>query len=202
MSLYNYDEALLRYLKDALCFDNIINAADSKAFSYVGDNNDKIKVDLPLITMWRLSNTLENVDGIGNFGWRTRGKVVHADFTDNKGVRWRALPVTLSYQITIWTYTRKELDDIFREMIMYLTTDNPHIDVKLEGMDEPEKFVIKVTDTDTSTDIDSFDDKGRLYSQNIMLDIPEAQLLFSREVPLTKDIKIKSILLDKDNDIL
>ena len=201
MSLYNYDEALLKYLRDALSFSNIYNASDTKAFSTVADNSNEVKVNLPLITVWRVSNNLENVDGIGGFGLRHRGKFIKSDFTDTKGIRWRSLPVVLSYQITIWSSTRRELDDIFRELIMYLTTDNPHIEVQLEGMEGPEKFVIKVTDTDTTTDLDSFDEKGRLYSQAILLDIPEAQLIFSREVPLVKDIDIHTVVVNNDSDL-
>ena len=51
---------------------------------------------------------------------------------------WRTLPVTLSYQITIWSDRRSEVDDIYRELMMYLVTDNPHITLKLDGMEVPE----------------------------------------------------------------
>ena len=60
----------------------------------------------------------------------------------------------------------------------------------------PEEFYIHVTDTDTSIDVDSFSDKGRLYTQNIMIDIQDAQLIFSRNVTLAKNMEIRTINLE------
>lgn len=120
---------------------------------------------------------------------------------EGTAVAWRSLPVTLSYQLTIWSDRRSEVDDIYRELMMYLLTDNPHIKIQLEGMDVPEEFYIHVVDTDTSTDVDSFSDRGRLYTQNIMIDVQDAQLIFSRNVTLAKNIEIRTVNLG-DQDIL
>ena len=127
---------------------------------------------------------------------RHRGKIVQTDYTDQKGVRWRALPVKLTYQITIWSDRRREVDDIYRELMMYLMTDNPHIEVMMEGLEVPEKFVLEVTDTDTTTDVDSFADRGRIYTQNILVDVPEAQLLFSKEFPIASKIEPRFVIID------
>ena len=195
MSLAAYDEGLLSYLKEALSFDNIINSAESKAFDNISDKTEGVQVKFPMISFWRIANPVA-IEGGGNFPMRHRGKLMSSDTESSTGVRWRALPVNLSYQITIWSDRRREVDDIYRELIMYLMTDNPHIVVKLEGMDTPEEFVVQVIDTDTSTDVDSFSDKGRIYTQNIMVDIPEAQLLFSREIPLAKNMEIRTVLIN------
>lgn len=194
MSLAAYDEGLLKYLKEALNFDNIVNSAESKAFDNIADHTDGVKVNFPLISFWRVSNPVE-LPG-GNFAMRHRGKIMSTDYQELKGVRWRALPVRLTYQITIWSDRRREVDDIYRELMMYLMTDNPHITVQMDGMEVPEDFVLEVTDTDTTTDIDSFSDRGRIYTQNILVDVPEAQLLFSREFPIAKNIKVRSVVID------
>ena len=148
MSLAAYDEGVLKYLKDAMNFDNIINSAESRAFGDVAEHTDKVKVKFPLISFWRIANPVDFPGG--NFAMRHRGKIVQTDYTDQKGVRWRALPVKLTYQITTWSDRRREVDDIYRELMMYLMTDNPHIEVMMEGMEVPEKFVLEVTDTDTT----------------------------------------------------
>lgn len=193
MSLAAYDTGLLNYLKGALNFDNIINSAESTAFSNAGDHDEKSEVKLPMISFWRVSNPIE-LPG-GNFPMRHRGKIMSQDFENLKGVRWRALPVRITYQITIWSDRRTEVDDIYREMMMYLMTDNPHIVVMMDGMDKPEEFLLEVTDTDSTTDVDSFADRGRIYTQNILVDVPDAQLLFSREFPISKNIEVRSIVV-------
>ena len=194
MSLAAYDEGVLKYLKDAMNFDNIINSAESRAFEDVAEHTDKVKVKFPLISFWRTANPVDFPGG--NFAMRHRGKIVQTDYTDHKGVRWRALPVKLTYQITIWSDKRREVDDIYRELMMYLMTDNPHIEVMMEGMEVPEKFVLEVTDTDTTTDVDSFADRGRIYTQNILVDVPEAQLLFSKEFPIASKIEPRYVVID------
>lgn len=194
MSLAAYDEGVLKYLKDALNFDNIINSAESRAFDDIAEHTDKVKVKFPMISFWRTANPVDFPGG--NFAMRHRGKTVLTNYTDNKGVRWRALPVKLTYQITIWSDRRQEVDDIYRELMMYLITDNPHIEVMMEGMEVPEKFVLEVTDTDTTTDVDSFADRGRIYTQNILVDVPEAQLLFSKEFPIASKIEVRSVIVD------
>ena len=194
MSLAAYDEGVLKYLKDAMNFDNIINSAESRAFGDVAEHTDKVKVKFPLISFWRIANPVDFPGG--NFAMRHRGKIVQTDYTDQKGVRWRALPVKLTYQITIWSDRRREVDDIYRELMMYLMTDNPHIEVMMEGMEVPEKFVLEVTDTDTTTDVDSFADRGRIYTQNILVDVPEAQLLFSKEFPIASKIEPRFFIID------
>lgn len=194
MSLAAYDEGVLKYLKDAMNFDNIVNSAESRAFGDVAEHTDKVKVKFPLISFWRIANPVDFPGG--NFAMRHRGKIVQTDYTDQKGVRWRALPVKLTYQITIWSDRRREVDDIYRELMMYLMTDNPHIEVMMEGMEVPEKFVLEVTDTDTTTDVDSFADRGRIYTQNILVDVPEAQLLFSKEFPIASKIEPRFVIID------
>ena len=194
MSLAAYDEGVLKYLKDAMNFNNIINSAESRAFGDVAEHTDKVKVKFPLISFWRIANPVDFPGG--NFAMRHRGKIVQTDYTDQKGVRWRALPVKLTYQITIWSDRRREVDDIYRELMMYLMTDNPHIEVMMEGMEVPEKFVLEVTDTDTTTDVDSFADRGRIYTQNILVDVPEAQLLFSKEFPIASKIEPRFVIID------
>ena len=191
-----YDEGLLNYLKSALNFPNIVNAAESKAFDVSADkNSNKVEIQVPMISFWRIANPL-TYEGGGNFAMRHRGRKVSVNREEAVAEAWRSVPVTLSYQLTIWSDRRSEVDDIYRELIMYLLTDNPHITIQLEGMDKPEQFYIHVTDTDTSTDVDSFSDRGKLYTQNIMIDIQDAQLIFSRDIKLAKNIPVRILTFD------
>lgn len=205
MSLGAYDQGLLTYLKDALNFPNIINSAESQAWDNFANEdltaNGRLKkvaeVTLPMISFWRIANPLTYVGG-GNFAMRQRGRVASKNEEEGTAVRWRSLPISLSYQITIWSDKREEVDDIYRELIMYLVTDNPHISIQLEGMETPQEFMLEVVDTDTSTDVDSFDNYGRIYTQHILVDITDAQLFFSKDVKLTKDMSLRLTQLKID----
>lgn len=205
MSLIAYDQALLDYLKGALAFDNIINASEDSAFNEsVGDDlidgkshRHDANVKFPLVSFWRTSCSLAQVGG-GNFMQRRTGRLVDKDKETCNGVRWRSLPISLSYQITIWSDKLEETDDIFRELIMYLVTDNPHISIQLEGMIKPQQFMLEVTDTDSGTDPSSFDDKGKIYTQHILVDVTEAQLFFSRDIKLAREIPIRVVPLKDD----
>lgn len=202
MSLAAYDEGLLNYLKETLSFPNVINSAESQAWDNFADEDlvegnrekKKAEVTLPMVSFWRIANPLTHVGG-GNFAMRRRGRIADKDEDSGTAIRWRSLPISLSYQITIWSDRRREVDDIFRELIMYLVTDNPHISIKLEGMETPEEFMLEVVDTDSSTDVDSFDNRGRIYTQHILVDVTDAQLFFSREVSLTKNIPLRTVPL-------
>ena len=201
MSLAAYDAGLLKYLRGALAFDNIINSADTQAFSNTADKSDKgIQIHLPMISFWRTGNPLAN-DSVGNFHQRHVGWRINKDTENLKSDRLRSLPISIQYQITIWSDNRNEVDDIFRELMMYLIHDNPRIKVELDGLDNPLEFSISVMDTDFNTDLDSFDDKGRIYSTNIMVEIQEAQLIFSKSTPLTRDITIRTITMNTKDPI-
>jgi hypothetical protein len=207
MSLAAYDDALLSYLKKILNFDNVINSAETQAWSNIADEDlteggrptKKADVSLPMVSFWRTSSPLTYKGG-GNWAFRHHGKLVEANDTTYVGTRWRTLPITLMYQITIWSDRRHEVDDIYRELLMYLITDNPIISIKLEGMNEEQKFGLDVVDTDTSVDVDSFDDKGRIYTENIIVSVNEAQLFFSKEIPLVKEIPLHTYTLNANDE--
>lgn len=193
MSLECYDQGLLRYLQDHLNFTNIVNAEDEKALSYsvdmISDAKD-LKIKLPMISFWRMSNNLTN-ESAGNFFAKHSGRLMSKDTSKLKGYGVRELDVNIVYQITIWASTRKVCDDIFRELAMLLITDDPHVPVYIPGMESPEYFDIIVTDSDTSVDLSNFEDQGRLYRQNLTVEMPDARLVFSKESKLIANIPLK-----------
>lgn len=206
MSLPCYDQALLNYLRSCLSFDNIIKADESKVMETSIDkrsneSNHDVTVSLPMISFARTSISLPYGEGVGNMHARKSGKIVNKDYKNLTVDKYRSIPIVIQYQITIYSDNRREVDDIFRELLMYITTDNPILEVDF-GYGKPDKFSMIVTDIDENTDVESFTDKGKLYTSNIILEIKEAQLVFLSTSKLTKEIPIRVTILHKSQEIL
>ena len=192
MSLECYDKGVLDYLKSHLNFPNIVNSSDDTAFNYSADENSRSKdlsIALPMISFWRISNNLINESG-GNFRGKHEARVMSKDIPNKTAHYRRELEIVIDYQITIWASTRKVCDDIFRELAMLLVTDCPYIPVYIPGLEYPEKFDLIVTDTDTSIDLSEFSDKGRIYRQNLTIELPDAKLVFTKDSPLVTSIPL------------
>lgn len=201
MSLECYDKGLLGYLQEHLNFTNIVNADEERALLYsadmISDSKDLV-IKLPMISFWRISNNLTN-ESAGNFFAKHSGRIMSKDKSKLKGYGVRELDINIIYQITIWASTRKVCDDIFRELAMLLITDDPHVPVFIPGMDSPEYFDVIVTDSDTSIDLSEFDDKGRLYRQNLTVELPDARLVFSKESDLVANIPLRFYHYEKSD---
>lgn len=194
MSLESYDKGLMDYLRSHLNFNNIVNSDEDSALSrsadMISDPKD-FKIKLPMISFWRTSNNLVSETG-GNFRAKTKGRIFSKDKSALLANEYREIEIAIDYQLSIWSATRRECDDIFREVVMLLLTDDPHIPVYIPGMESPEYFDIVVTDTDTSLNLSDFDDKGRLYRQIINIELPDARLVFNRKSSLVKDVTVSS----------
>lgn len=208
MSMILYDEALLSYLKRILQFDNIINSADTEAWDNSADEDMPetgrtgriAEVKLPMVSFWRTSYPLENAQG-GNWYARHQGRLVEKSSDNTDGITLRSLDTTINYQITIWSDKRYEVDDIFCELLMHLCTDHPQLEVNLSDDITPQKFNIQLVDTDTSPDVTTFDDKGRVYVQHIMISIDEAKIFFRNGDKLAKDIPIHVYAVHTDKNL-
>lgn len=182
MSLKRYDEALLYKLKSV--FENSV-AADQDTALYKS-SDDKAIVKLPLISFYRTNNPV-NTEMFGNDSLNRRGRFVIPLESSVK-----VLPINIFYQIDIWSDRREEVDDIWRELIQFFL-EEPEIDVQFEGLGEYESFPLKIVDTDNTSDITAFSDRGRLYRQTINMEVPQAKLLFLEGKNLVKSIPIRMV---------
>lgn len=194
MSLYLYDEAFNKYLLDAMSFANIVNADESESFNVSADKHENIdtEIQLPMISFWRVSNPLNSI-GIGNFSERLYGRTMSKNLVDFESINYRSIPIDLNYQLTIWSDSRHQVDDIFRELIMYISTDNPVLSLYLPDI-EPEfledeylDFNLRLLDVDTTIDTSKFVNQGRIYKQHLIITVDEARLFFARTAKLVKN---------------
>lgn len=167
-----------------------------KSETHEGENRDKKKSEkissLPVIAFDRINNSF-NFDFQANDPMTRRGRKV---IREDESVREKVLPVNIHYQIDIVSDRRVEVDGIWRELVMYLATHNEicvHYDYG-EG-DIPEKYPIRLMDTDNTTDVSEFSNIGRVYRQTISIEIPQAKLIFIEPVYLIKDFPVRVINL-------
>lgn len=214
MSLKRFDEALkkkllkvfpntiMSSLSDALAnsrdteisVQSPVNGSEDSTFEATKDG---VFVKVPLIAFDRISNNY-NFEYQANDFHSRRGRFVippeELEPTTTKRVQ--VLPLLIVYQIDIISDKREEVDDIFRELSMYLLEHNS-LEVEFNGeMVDTEKFTITLVESDTTTDIETFSDRGRVYRQTITVEIREAKLLFERDVHLIRDIPVRFIKLE------
>lgn len=206
MSLDIYDKAL--YKKISEVFPNVINSTEDSTFDNVAEKNMNIptkeledenpKVVLPLVSFWRTGNPPNILaEGEGNYPAILRG-VLRKDGYNLTGKYIRTFPISISYQISIWSDRRKEVDDIYREFLMMFIIDEPYLSIKVDE-DYFEEFSLQLVDSFTNIDTMSFPNKGRLYRQDIVIDIPNAKLFYDGEsTKLVKNMETRNILSLED----
>lgn len=195
MSLKKYDEALERKLLGV--YPNVLMVDDSEAFEkYASEHKDgkeKVEVRLPLISFYRINNPF-NFETFGNDSHIRRGRYVIEEKS-----RIKAFPVNIMYQIDIWSDRKQEVDDIWRELVMFLYED-PEIEVEFDGLSELYSYNTHLVQTDNTTDVATFYDKGRIYRQSINLEVRQAQMLFLSNVSLAERIPVR-VVAGEDDDV-
>lgn len=191
MSLKCYDEGLMNKVKKV--FPNVTWADDESALNRNAEKDGKVVATLPLITLYRTNNTF-NFDRFGNDSHTRRGRYVLPD-----EVRIKAFPVNIFYQMDIYSDKREEVDDIWREICQLFYID-PEIDVHFDGIEIPYKYVCFLVDTDNTTDVSSFSDRGRIHRQTINLEVRQAQMLFVEHEKSVREIPLRVVELDVENN--
>lgn len=197
MSLKRIDEAMVKKLERV--FPNVKNAQEDRVSDMV---DDKAELALPLITVWRVANPLA-------FGELSNDTMVRRGFwhqeSDEEGVLVKGLPVRVQYQIDIISDKREEVDDLFREVAMYLYTEGTiKVDFLVkDGVSPiPREFTLRVLDNNPATDYASFSDKGKLYKESINVEVPNAELLFVEGLKTVREIPIRVYTMSRDGDLL
>lgn len=156
-------------------------------------------VGLPMIAVDRINNQYE-FEFQANDPLTRKGRWVSEDV-----VLERALPCLLTYQIDIVSDRRFEVDEIWREVSMYLYVHNSLPVIYSPNTEEEfeEDYEIRLTDTDNATDVETHDDNGVIYRQTITVEIHNAKLLFDRSTPVVKEIPVRfiKINMDKEDDV-
>lgn len=197
MSLKCFDEAMVKKLTDV--FPNVQNAQEERWSSDAIDDNAELR--LPLITVWRVSNPLAfgqfSNDRMVRGGWR------HPESRET-GLKIKGLPVRVQYQIDIISNKRVEVDDIFRELAMFLY-ESGVLEVEFSMGEDTEpilrEFTLQILDNNPATDYASFSDRGRLYRETINVEIPNAELIFVSSAKNVLEIPVRIYTISKDGEL-
>lgn len=221
MSLRAFDTALLDYLKSHLNFDNVVNGYEDNMFDRLADtpskstSEDSPDIAMPLVSFWRTENSINPGDR-SNFYAKSEGQslktvndkeyLTSSDLTDSR-LKFRSIPVDITYSIGIWSDRLDEVDEIFREMIdLFLVTD-PILDVTFNrGTDEEIIQKFDIIFSGNSMNIDNTDRiaKGNLFVHKIDITV-NGVFLYSKEVRKALEIPVHYIhrvsnkLNDKEN---
>lgn len=162
---------------------------------YEGDEDRRYNnvVRFPMIAIDRINNPF-GIEWMANDPMTRRGRFV----VDDKK-RLRAFPCTPMYQIDIISDRRVEVDDIWRELVMFLYV-KPNVAVKYHNGDKIniEEYPIKLLDTDNTTDVDSFFDKGTVYRQTVSFEVTNVMMLFEGNDKLIETIPIRIVEYDEE----
>ncbi len=160
--LHLYDNSMINKLKEV--FPNVVYAPTDKALSIATDDK-KGNISLPLISVYRLS---QNLDSSRSYPEAWQGRLHNRVDSANSQLFTQSLPLTLTYQIDIWSTKRIESDSIYVELLFYLI-DKPNLTIDIPNI-TVEDFSLNITETDSDIDMESFSEKGRLYRNIITLE--------------------------------
>ena len=194
MNLTDFDNALKAKLLNV--FPNVANASEDKALEYSED--DVAQVSLPLISYWRLTNSIS--DSFRSQPAILRGREIR-DIDNTSKLMYKELPMDLTYQIDVWSDRRYEVDDIMLELLLYFH-EEPYITIKEDNMEKPYDFSFRVTDITLDIDLESFSDRGNLYRQVITIEFDNAVMVYPKAAKTVHNIPLRYIELRRgDEDI-
>lgn len=173
-SLADYDTAFVQKIRAV--FPNTRYAFSEWAFKedakVTGDT-----VSLPMISLYRTGYSYERQ--FFNFAERFIGREMWKDRQNLIGEYARSITVSITYQIDVWGSTRREMDELTAELIMFLELA-PTIGVSPSNINPPNPFRFDIVFEDgpiDNTDAMSFETHGRVYRNTIFYMIPEARLI-------------------------
>ena len=118
MSVYLYDEALVRKIKNwtANTQVNVYGPEQtSRMFEVIGDTTDDSPIKLPLIVLRR--NSTVNILNTNKKPLTYDGIKIPELSSDDKMLKLSAIPINISYQIDIYCRYLKEADVLMRSMV-------------------------------------------------------------------------------------
>lgn len=173
MSLYLYDNAIIEDIRRIFNDSRVHITIPDYEFSTLA-RIDKDRVTLPAISLVRT-------------GWSLTDARPHTMKFDGATLRYekdikkfrsiQVIPIRINYLIDIWSKTRRENDDIMRELIFYYST-HPTLEITVP-YDLNINHVFNIffnNDIEDNSDIVSHKERGEYYRQTISMYTDDAYL--------------------------
>lgn len=169
-----YDDAFKEKMEGIL--NNFLMAPPESAFNRSKDDSAKVK--LPLVSGYRINSPV-NFDQVNSFEVFT-GRVTRKGTSSSDIIREQGIPVTLIYQIDIWSDYRYIADGIYRELVYYMMR-NPNLSIQLPEMETPYEFSMRLTDVDSPTEYGDFSNTNVIHRYTLTYEIDNARMFFHTE---------------------
>jgi len=182
MSIYRYEEAIVEKMREITGDDRIIITPSDNIINVI-PRIAKDEIKLPLIHMVRNTWTMSPNR---NFGMRMNGNLNDCfplfyepyDYTcDGKIHRIHAVPILFSHTFEVWSRTRKENDELMRELIWFFSTMPEFIVDIPYGVNAKHVFNLRIDgEIIDNTSIVSHKDAGELFLQAFITTCDDAYL--------------------------
>lgn len=186
MSASAYDEAIVSDLRKIFKNDDkvMITPVDTVLRTVADLRSDKIK--LPLLNLTRVGFSLRKTDG--NHSTLFTGAPVNDKYV-------QVVPISLRYQLDVWTKFKKDNDNLVRELIFYYML-NPTRTVEVPyGIGMSHTFNIRLDqDIPDNSDIIAHGERGEYFRQSLTLYVDDAYLFKSNQDPVV-ELTIDSVNL-------
>lgn len=202
MSLMYYDIAMTKRVKNL--YPETYFAAPEEIFSMNAKNHGGTKIVMPMLGVYRLPdfsiNPSYHNEPQTRFGVPLLvGQHKNPEFP-NKPVASHMVPVSLQYQIDVYSVKREVCDGLAAELIMEFLED-PWVDVNIKsiGDDYVQKFSIKLEDSvSDNTSLTEFDETGRFYRLTLTLNIEQAYLTRIDKTMVIDTVEVDYNIIDEE----
>lgn len=186
VGVYAYDLALVNDLRTRFNLNkdgtpktnnNVYITSSENVFNIIGDIAEDA-IQFPLISLTRIGWSLSDnkPEFMTKAGMLDNVKEGEKD-NKLKQIRLQALPITINYQLDVWTRTRIDNDALTRDLIWYYTL-NPQLLVDIpHGLNIKHVFnVFFENDIEDNSDIVEHQNRGQFFRQTLGLYVDDAYL--------------------------
>jgi hypothetical protein len=170
MSLLDYDRSLFERVRSI--YDEVIFASPDEAFK-INASQHGGQVLMPFVSVWRMPEFAINRAQYNDVRVRYGESLRLADSNIRKA---RGVPVTLTYQIDVYSNKRITCDGIASELLLNFL-ESPFVNVRFNffGVTFEQQFEMVTSDNvSDNTNISDFEDTGRIYRLTIEVLLSEA----------------------------
>ena len=184
MSIYLYDEALIRKLQNwtANTQINIYGPEQtSRMFEVIGDKTNDTPIKLPIIAIRR--NPTINIINPNKKPTTYDGLVIPELSTENKALKLSMIPVNIGYQLDIYCRYMKEADVLMRSVVFNII-NHPTLQVLIPYNNinlEHNANIRLASDVEDNSDIPERFVPGQFTRLSLNINIDDAYLWDARE---------------------
>lgn len=175
--IYLYEEAIIEDLRYQLGDSRVSLLPPDILFRTIADISGEDQVRLPLVSLSRLGYSFNEIPHNSPESLIGSTHTIPQKDGTIKYVQVQRLPITCRWQMDVISRSRKDNDNLVRELLFYYT-NNPSLRVKIPyGFNQEHKFSIHINpDIDDNSDIESHVNRGEYFRTTIGITCYDANI--------------------------